>query len=220
MRVIGAGFGRTGTLSLKAALEELGFGPCYHMLDLIEHPERVTQWQAAADGDDVDWDKVFAGYEGTVDWPGATFYRELAGRYPDAKVLLTVRDPGEWYDSTLRTIYAVREAAMNGELDVDAADVTAAPEVMRFIGGLIWEGTFHGRFLDRADAIRAFNAHNEAVMEAVPRERLLVHEITDGWEPIARFLGVEVPDTEFPRLNDTAAFRKMVGMPALQAAAR
>jgi hypothetical protein len=220
MRVIGAGFGRTGTMSLKAGLEQLGFGPCYHMLDLIEHPERAPLWQAAVDGEDVDWDAAFRGYRSTVDWPGATFYRELAARYPDAKVVLTVRDPGHWYDSTLNTIYAVREAGMRGELDLDSADVTATPEVMRMIGGLIWEGTFHGRFLDRAYAIRMFNRHNEAVMETVPRERLLVHEISDGWEPLARFLDVERPDTEFPRLNDTEAFRRMVGMPALQAAAR
>jgi Sulfotransferase domain len=220
MRVIGAGFGRTGTMSLKAALEQLGFGPCYHMIDLIEHPERAPLWQAAVDGRSVDWDAVFAGYHSTVDWPGTAFYRQLADRYPESKVVLTVRDPGAWYDSTMRTIYAVREAAMNGELDVDDADVTASPDLMQTIGALIWEGTFHGRFLERPYAIEVFNRHNEEVMKAIPRDRLLVYEVTDGWKPLARFLGVDAPDDEFPRLNDTAAFRQMVGMPALQAAAR
>jgi len=216
MRVIGAGFGRTGTMSLKAALEQLGFGPCFHMIDLIEDPERLPLWQAAVDGDDVDWDEVFAGYEATVDWPGCTFYRQLAERYPDAPVVLTVRDPDAWYDSTLQTIYSVREAAMKGELDVDRADVTAAPEVMGMIGALIWEGTFGGRFLDRSHAIDVFNRHNDQVRATVPRRRLLVHEIQDGWEPLAMFLGVDIPDAEFPHLNDTDAFRKMVGMPALR----
>jgi hypothetical protein len=217
MRVIGAGFGRTGTMSLKAALEELGFGPCYHMLDLLEHPEQAPLWQAATDGEQVDWDAVFDGYESTVDWPGASFYEQLADEYPDAPVLLTVRDPDAWYDSTLRTIYAVREAMLSGELEPGSGDVAAGPDVMRIIGTLIWERTFDGRFRDREHAIEEFIRHNERVRSVVPRERLLVHEIADGWEPLAMFLGVDVPDTEFPRLNDTAAFRTMVGMPALAA---
>jgi Sulfotransferase domain len=216
MRVIGAGFGRTGTMSLKAALEELGFGPCFHMIDLLQDPERVPLWQAAVDGEDVDWDEAFDGYESTVDWPGCTFWRQLTQRYPEAPVVLTVRDPDAWYESTRRTIFEVREAAMKGELDVDAASLTAPPEAMRMIGGLIWEGTFDGRFLDRSYAIDAFNRHNEAVIASVPRRRLLVHEIQDGWEPLAMFLGAEIPDTEFPHLNDTDAFRRMVGMRALR----
>jgi hypothetical protein len=215
MRVIGAGFGRTGTMSLKAALEELGFGPCFHMIDLLRAPERVPLWQAAVDGEEVDWDAVFAGYESTVDWPGCTFYRQLAERYPDAPVVLTVRDPDAWYESTRRTIFEVRQAMMRGEIDRDGADLSAPPEAMRMIGDLIWDGTFHGRFLDRAYAIDVFNRHNEEVIATVPRERLLVHEIQDGWEPLAMFLGVEIPDGEFPHLNDTEAFRKMTGMPAL-----
>jgi hypothetical protein len=216
MRVIGAGFGRTGTMSLKAALEELGCGPCFHMIDLLQAPERVPLWQAAVDGDDVDWDEAFDGYESTVDWPGCTFYRRLAEHYPDAPVVLTVRDPDAWYESTRQTIFEVREAMKRGEIDADEASLAATPEAMKMIGGLIWDGTFDGRFLDRSYAIDVFNRHNEEVIASVPRERLLVHEIQDGWEPLALFLGVEIPDTEFPHLNDTDAFRKMCGMPALR----
>jgi Sulfotransferase domain len=215
MRVIGAGLGRTGTMSLKAALEQLGFGPCFHMIDLLEQPERAPLWQAATDGEAVDWDEVFDGYEATVDWPGASFYEQLVEAYPDAPVLLTVRDPEAWYESTLRTIYAVRRAMLAGDLEPGAGDVSAGPDVMRIIATLIWERTFDGRFLDRDHAIDAFRAHNERVRAVVPRDRLLVHEIADGWEPLAMFLGADVPDTEFPRLNDTASFRAMVGMPAL-----
>src|SRR5918911_5138613 len=106
MKVIGAGFGRTGTMSLKAALEEIGYGPCYHMIDLFEKPEHVPLWQAATRGELVDWQELFAGYQATVDWPGAAFYKELMQAYPVAKVLLSVRDPEKWYASTRNTIYA------------------------------------------------------------------------------------------------------------------
>jgi hypothetical protein len=207
MRVIGAGFGRTGSLSLKAALEQLGFGPCFHMLDLIAQPERAPGWKAAADGRPVDWDNLFEGYAATVDWPGATFWRELADRYPEAKILLTVRDPDAWYESTLNTLHAAREQARAG------ASV-AAPEVIEVIDALIWKRTFGGRFLDRAHAIATFERHNTQVKETIPAHRLFVHEIQDGWEPLAAFLGTTPPDAPFPRLNDTAAFRKMAGLPA------
>jgi Sulfotransferase domain len=215
MQVIGAGFGRTGTLSLKAALEQLGCGPCFHMLDLIQHPERAPEWRAAARGEPVEWGRVFDGYEATVDWPGATFSRELAAHWPDAKVLLTVRDPGRWYDSVMNTIHAVREAARRHRLDAQEAAVEPRPEVFAVIDDLIWDGTFGGRAEDRDHAIAVFERHNAQVRATIPADRLLVHEIQDGWEPLADFLGTPVPDAPFPRLNDTDAFRSMVGMPAL-----
>src|SRR5690348_10244023 len=105
MRVIGVGFGRTGTASLKVALERLGVAPCYHMYDVIEEPARARAWLAAAEGGKPDWDEIFAGYAATVDWPGAAFWRELLATYPQAKVILTVRDPQRWYDSTRQTIF-------------------------------------------------------------------------------------------------------------------
>ena len=105
LEVIGAGFGRTGTMSLKVALEELGFGPCYHMREVFEHPEHIELWRAAMRGDPVDWERVLGDYRATVDWPGCTFYGELLERNPDAKVILTVRDPQRWYESVRDTIY-------------------------------------------------------------------------------------------------------------------
>lgn len=197
-------------MSLRAALEQLGFDPCLHMIDLIREPRRIDLWTDAAEGRPVDWHALFAGYDATVDWPGCTFYAQLADAFPDAKVLLTVRDPDAWYESTLRTIYAAQDAARSGRLSGDAPSAG----LMRVIGALIWEGTFDGRFADRAHAIEVFNRHNEAVVATVPRDRLLVHEIGEGWDPLARFLGADAPDAPFPRLNDTAAFREMVGMPA------
>src|SRR5690242_7699355 len=105
LKVIGAGFGRTGTLSLKVALEELGFGPCYHMIEVFQYPEHAKLWEAATQGKPIDWDQIFANYQATVDWPGCTFYADLMARYPDAKVLLSVRDPETWYESVMSTIY-------------------------------------------------------------------------------------------------------------------
>ncbi len=105
LKIIGAGFGRTGTLSLKVALEELGFGPCYHMLEMFQHPEHIALWEAASKGHPVDWHQVFEEYQATVDWPGCAFYEQFMEAYPDAKVLLTVRDPDKWYESSQATIY-------------------------------------------------------------------------------------------------------------------
>src|SRR5215212_7838314 len=112
LEVIGAGFGRTGTMSLKVALEQLGYGPCYHMVELFEHPDHVERWEAAVRGEEpVDWEEVFAGYRATVDWPGAAFYKELSERYPEAKVILTVRDPDRWYESARNTIFTLQDVA-------------------------------------------------------------------------------------------------------------
>ena len=217
MKVIGAGFGRTGSMSLKGALEDLGFGPCMHMIDVIRAPEkaRCDLWQRAADGEPVDWEELFDGWESTVDWPGCSFYKELIDAFPDAPVLLTLRDPDAWYESCVKSIYAATLAGRKGELE--GSTETPPPEAMRMMGALIWgpEGTFRGRFDDRDFAIEVFNEHNEAVKATVPPERLLVHEIRQGWEPLCDFLGMPVPDTPFPRLNDTDAFREMVGLPAL-----
>ncbi len=157
---------------------------------------------------------MFEGYEATVDWPGCSFYEQLMAEFPDAKVVLTVRDSDAWYDSTERTIYAAQAAIRENELSGGTQPPPSA-ELMRVISTLIWDGTFGGRFTERDHAIAVFERHNEAVKATVPADRLLVYEVAEGWEPLARFLGVERPDTPFPRLNDTAAFREMVGMAAL-----
>jgi hypothetical protein len=202
MKVIGAGFGRTGTLSLKAALEELGCGPCYHMIETFDKPRHVELWQAAAEGRPVDWGELFAGYNAAVDWPACSFYQQLMDLYPEAKVLLTVRDPQTWYESVKNTIYPTSTE------ESDAPDVRAHHHMTRT---LIWQGTFDGRFEDKQHAIAVFERHNHEVKQRVPAERLLVYEVREGWEPLCRFLGVAVPgDKPFPRLNDTAAFQQRV----------
>jgi len=216
MQVIGAGFGRTGTMTLKAALEQLGAGPCFHMIDLIRAEERVDLWIAAVEGQRVDWHAVFEGWGATVDWPGCSFYQPLMEAFPDAKVLLTVRDPDAWYESCRRTIHAAQAAIRDGGLE-GGSEGPPSPAVMNVIAPLIWDGAFEARFEDREFAIDVFNRHNAEVRRTVPADRLVVHEIRDGWEPLAQMLDVPVPDAPFPHLNDTAAFRAMMGMPALQA---
>jgi hypothetical protein len=202
--VIGAGLGRTGTLSLKAALEELGFGRCYHMMEVIAHPEHVPVWNAAGRGEPVDWEALFRGYRAAVDWPACNFYEELMRVYPAAKVILTVRDPDRWYESARQTIYQVRRVFPGWAL-------TLLPRMRRLLGmidRLIWDGFFQGRFEDRAHAIAAFNRHNQEVKRAVPEGRLLVFEVKEGWGPLCAFLGVPVPEGKpFPHLNDTEEFR-------------
>jgi hypothetical protein len=199
LKIIGAGFGRTGTLSLKHALEELGFGPCYHMSELFEKPGLDAQWDAIVGGEPADWNAIFKGYEATVDWPACTFYKELMQVYPGAKVLLSVRDPEKWYESAANTIYRISH---------QNPDFNPARSVHRnMINALIWQGTFDGRFEDKDYAIAVFLRHNEEVKQQVPAEKLLVYNVKEGWEPLCAFLEVEVPaEKPFPHDNDRANF--------------
>jgi hypothetical protein len=213
LEVIGAGFGRTGTMSLKVALEELGFGPCYHMREVFEHPEHIELWEAAMQGKPVDWEQIFGNYRATVDWPGCTFYNELLERNPDAIVILTVRDPQRWYESAYNTIYRISGAFYSPIFYLAGLVMPRARQVKRarqFIAELVWERDFDGRFEEREHAIETFERHNEEVRQRVPPERLLVYEVKEGWGPLCDFLGVEVPDQPFPHLNDTEAFRGWV----------
>jgi hypothetical protein len=211
IQVIGAGLGRTGTLSLKAALEELGFAKCYHPLEVFASLDQARTWDAAARGGPVDWDRLFAGYRATVDLPGCMFYRELLAKYPGAKVILTVRDPERWYDSVRQTIHLA-------SITFPKWAVVLSPRMLVFQRMLdrLWDRLFRGRFEDRAFAIDAFNRHNERVRRDVPADRLLVYEISQGWGPLCAFLGVPVPEGKpFPHLNDAAEFRARLERDAL-----
>jgi hypothetical protein len=206
IQVIGAGLGRTGTLSLKAALEELGFVKCYHMVEVFARMDDARIWDAAVRGGPVDWDRLFAGYRATVDLPSCLFYRELLEKYPEAKVILTVRDPERWYDSARQTIYFARSAFPKW--------ATVLNPWMRVFGRMInrlWDRMFQGRFEDRDFAIDVFNRHNEQVRRDVPADRLLVYEVSQGWGPLCAFLGMPVPEGKpFPHLNDAAEFRARI----------
>ena len=217
MRVIGAGFGRTGTMSLKVALEDLGFGPCYHMTEVFEHPEHAESWEAARRGAPVDWDDFLGDYEATVDWPACTFYEELMEKYPDAKVLLSVRDAERWYESTRNTVYELSRITRMSPFSrptfwLVGLFVPAVGEIGRMNNRLIWEDTFDGHFEDMDHAKAVFERHNAEVQRKVPPEKLLVYEVKEGWGPLSDFLGVEAPNQPFPRLNDTAEMRGRVRM--------
>ena len=192
LEVVGAGFGRTGTFSLKLALERLGLGPCYHMFEVGRNPGHRDLWMAMAEGADHDWEEILAGYRSAVDWPAAAFYAPLMERYPEAKVVLTVRDPEAWYESARATIVPDPE-----RLGEDTSPMTRR---------VIWDGVFDGRVHDREHALAVFRRHVAEVRARVPRERLLVYDVREGWEPLCAFLGVPVPAEPYPHRNTTEEF--------------
>jgi Sulfotransferase domain len=215
--VIGAGFGRTGTTSLREALVRLGFDPCDHMRGNLEHPARFALWDEAlrhkTAGEPIDWRPLLAGYQATVDWPGAYFWRELTSAHPKAKVILTVRDPERWYASTRETIFTFSsrlgaDYPLSTRLRQRLVRSMMPGEGLRFIDDLVWQGTFDGRFREREHALRVFHEHNQAVQETIPTDQLLVFDVKHGWEPLCQFLGVSVPAGEpFPHLNDASSMR-------------
>ena len=212
IQIIGAGFGRTGTLSLKEALEVLGFAPCYHMHEVFEHPEHVPIWSAATRGEVVNWRELLAGFHATVDWPSCAFYEQLMQVYPDAKVLLSVRDPERWYESVSATIYQISKSARSPLPPAAAPDDPMLRNRMyagRLINALVWQKTFHDRFEDKNYALSVYEQHIEEVKQRVPSDKLLVFDVKEGWEPLCTFLGVDIPQTPFPHLNDRAMFDEM-----------
>ena len=207
LKIIGAGFGRTGTSSLKAALEELGFGKCYHMEVLLCNPEDVSYWEAAEQGKPVNWDQLFSGYQATVDYPGYRHYQKLLQYYPDAKVLLSVREPEKWYESTYNTIYQAapplfQKIVMAFKLPFSAR-LRKLIRVFKLANN-VWKEDFQGRFEDREFAISLFNKHVEEVKKHVPAEKLLIFDVKQGWEHLCNFLNVPIPNKPFPRLNDSS----------------
>ena len=195
--VIGAGVGRTGTNSLRLALNQLGLGPCHHMDEVIHNmPVQVPLWAIAAKGQ-PDWTAIFEGYGSAVDWPTASFYHELHKQYPTAKFVLTQRSTESWYASFSETIYKL--LAMKDELPTHMQDWLAMG-----LAVLAKAGFANG--MDEAGLKAAFNTHNEAVKAAIPAKQLLVYEVSQGWEPLCAFLGKPVPSEAFPRSNDRTAF--------------
>jgi hypothetical protein len=206
--VIGAGFGRTGTLSLKKALETLGFDPCYHMEEVFFRPFHARRWSQACAGHPVDWGRTLRGYRASVDWPACTFYKELAAAYPEAKIILTVRDPDRWYDSAASTIYPVMQSFPLNRLGRPLPHIG---DVGRMLDCLIWEGTFSGHFADREYAIEVYNRHNREVIENISAGRLLIFDVRDGWAPLCAFLDVPIPpNTPFPHVNDHREYWRRV----------
>lgn len=199
IKVVGAGFGRTGTLSLKNALQLLGFTQCYHMMEVYQKQDHFQIWVDAHQGKHVDWDALFEGYQASVDWPSCNLWREQAAHFPDSKILLSLRDPESWYDSIMNTIYPSSSSLVNSE----------DPAMQKFghwAMDMIWNPIFGGNMEDRAHVIDVYNKHNQSVIDEVPSDRLLVFEAKQGWEPLCHFLEVPVPNEDYPYVNTTQEF--------------
>lgn len=213
MQLVGAGLPRTATLSQKVALEMLGLGPCYHMVNVLADLDLAPLWGRALAGETL-WDEIFDGFQSTVDWPGSFFYKELVHHYPDAKVLLSVRDSEAWVRSMRGTIWGIFYGDMlmrdlstaRGRVDAKWRGYIEMMEGMWRQSGLISGGA------DTTDdsMAAAMERYHGEVQANVPADRLLVWSASDGWEPLCEFLGVPVPDTPFPHLNDRQQFAERV----------
>ena len=196
-QLIGAGMGRTGTASLKVALEQLGLGRCYHMSEILQNPERTEDWINAANGN-PDWDKIFSDYGATVDNPGCGFWKELADYYPNAKVILTIRDAEKWFESTVETIhspdfvYSIKNSPFGEMLQKTVYD------------------TMENQMQNKDFMVSFFNRRTEEIKNTIAPERLLVYDVKEGWGPLCRFLDVPVPATDFPRINSREETKEII----------
>lgn len=193
LKVIGTGFGRTGTESMREALGILGFGPCHHMHEVIAHEHQKQMWRAKVQGAPLSWDEIFEGYNSCVDWPSAYYWRDLIAAYPQAKVILTHRSAESWWASFEKTILA---------------GLSKSTDPLSLGLALIRDKVFGGKMDDKAHAMACYEANVKAVRDTVPAARLLVHEIGDGWGPLCAHLGVPVPAVDYPSSNNAEAFEK------------
>lgn len=204
LQVVGAGFARTGTLSMQKALNDLGFGRTYHMNDVFQNRSHTQRWLDFGETGTANWDDLFKKYQSVVDFPASCAWRELYDEYPRSKVVLTVRDPAAWWESVATVIYPTRTM-------FPAWLKRVVPNTQRWldmVDSLVWTGLFDGRFLDEKHAIDVFERHIEEVQAHCDPERLLVFQVSQGWEPLCEFLGVPVPAGPFPHLNDSKSLRR------------
>jgi len=204
LKVIGSGFGRTGTMSMKEALGVLGLGPCHHMIEVMENPAQPAFWKAIAAGEPVDWADVFEGYNSQVDWPGAHVWHETSIAFPDARVIHTERPEDAWWESFNKTIGKFFTVASDLDLPPHIADI------FETMNGWFVKEAF-GDFNDRDTAIAAYRLNNEKVRDTIPADRLLVFHVADGWEPLCRFLELPVPETAFPHRHPKKEFWEHFG---------
>ena len=211
LKVIGAGWGRTGTESLKLALEQLGFDKCYHAYELIANPHQITYWEQLQRGERPDYDALFSGYQAAVDFPVCYHYRELLQQYPDAKIILTVRDPSHWYDSAAKTIFVKPKPGkvrLLWFLSLFSKRLRYIYRITKnaesFLFGQVWKN----KVSDKVAMIDFFNTWNEEVKRTVPADKLLVYEVKQGWEPLCKFLNVPIPDSPFPKANEHGDFHQ------------
>ncbi|MFQ6552279.1 sulfotransferase family protein [Aestuariibius insulae] len=202
LSIICPGMGRTGTESLRLALIELGFGPCHHMVEIRARADLIDPWRAIQDGAEPDWPAIFEDFQSQADWPGATYWREITAAFPEAKVILSLRDADSWYKSLTKTILPF--VAQKGQHSPPHRnDIAQWCETM-------FDRVFDGRVHDPDHAKSVFEAHNAAIIDEIPPERLLVYPVGSGWEPLCTFLKVPVPTTPYPSGNTTEDFNKRI----------
>jgi len=201
LEVVGAGFGRNGTNSLRTALELLGFGPCHHMAEVIESPKQLSLWRSLEQGDNAALMKALEGFRSQVDWPGAVYWETLAELNPNSKVILSTRDPDEWFDSMQATIvpFITSMSAQSEDLHLK--------ELAAWSKRVIARDIFDNKMDDRAYATKIYRAHTSRVIDTIPRERLLIFQVSDGWAPLCEFLDRDIPSLDFPNTNSAANFR-------------
>lgn len=210
LKIIGSGMGRTGTHSLKEALEHLGFGKCYHMIELLQNPKGLSCFIDAENGKNPDWESLFTGYLSAIDYPVARYYKQLMKFYPDAKIIHTIRDSESWYQSCVETIFwaskpdAGRIFKMMLRMPFSKGLRQRLP-VLKYNGMLV-EKEFGNDLKDKATVIRKYNERNKEVLATVPKEKLLVFKAQEGWEPLCKFLDVPVPATPYPKSNTKTEF--------------
>lgn len=214
--IIGAGFPRTGTTTLKQSLEILGFQKCYHMKELLVKPDMLPLWLELDKTGNTDWDTLYKGYAATVDFPGYPYYKAHMERYPDAKVILTVRPFESWYNSIYSTIWQSGPQTPGEKFQLlskmlFSSRLRKAFRCIKYVKGFLWEKQFQGRFTDKAFVEQVFHQHIEEVKAFVPADKLLVYDVRDGWEPLCSFLGVPVPEAPLPHLNKKEDFKAMLG---------
>lgn len=207
LKLINAGLGRTGTTSLQVALDRLGLGPCFHMFDIVGDEQRLEQWaKIVCDGERPDWPALFGGYTSAVDGPCAVHYEQISEAFPEAKVILTVRDAEGWYRSTYDTLYQFVLRSQENPPEPGSRQA----RLLDFTNTMVWDGLFGGRFADKDHAIEVYHRHNDDVVHALGPDNVLVYDVRQGWEPLCAFLGVEVPEEDFPHANDSAAMRRRI----------
>jgi len=214
LQVIGTGVGRTGTHSLKLALEQLGFGKCYHMEELLQHPEGLIYFENAEKGEHVEWSKLFEGYNSAVDYPVARYYKQIITAFPEAKVIHTIRDAESWYKSAMETIFWASKPSFGRMLKMMirmpfSSNIRKIFPVLKYDGSMV--DNIYGKDLkNKQEVIKRYNEINEETLNFIPKDRSLVYDVKSGWEPLCNFLNVPIPQTPFPRSNTREEFKKNV----------
>lgn len=215
IKIIGAGFPRTGTNTLRESLQKLGFVKTYHMKELLVNPQNLHYWKALNKTGTTDWAALYNGYQATVDFPCYPWYKEHMQQYPDAKVILSTRPFEDWHASVFSTIWKAQQQPLSEKLALMPkllfnTRLRAVIGCVKFAKEVIMDGHFKGRFLDKTYAEEVFNKHNNEVKRYVPANKLLVFDAREGWEPLCNFLGVPVPAETFPHTNKREDFKAML----------